>query len=101
MTLENAQLVMKDTNNIFEELGFDAEEAASLKIRADLILEIKKYIQARGWSSQEAADFFDESKDNILYLINGKMSKFTIDKLVNLLVRAGMEVKFEVGLKRK
>jgi predicted XRE-type DNA-binding protein len=101
MTLENAQLVIKDTNNIFEELGFDAEEAASLKIRADLILEIKKYIQARGWSSQEAADFFDESKDNILYLINGKMSKFTIDKLVNLLVRAGMEVKFEVGLKRK
>jgi predicted XRE-type DNA-binding protein len=101
MTLENAQLVMKNTNNVFEELGFDAEEAASLKIRADLILELKKYIQAQGWSSQEAADFFGESKENIIYLINGKMSKFTIDRLVNLLVRAGMKVEFEVAFKRK
>lgn len=45
--LENGGKVMSVTRgqgNVFEDLGFDAEEAANLKIRADLMLDLRQYI---------------------------------------------------------
>ena len=41
-----------------EDVGFEAEEAANLKVRADLLLDLQQYIQARGWTQAEAATFF-------------------------------------------
>ena len=33
------------TDNIFEDIGFDKQEAANLKVRAILLIEIKEYIR--------------------------------------------------------
>ncbi len=41
--------ITRGKDNVFEDLGFDAEEAANLKIRADLMLDIRQYIQDQGW----------------------------------------------------
>jgi hypothetical protein len=48
----------RGSDNVFEDLGFEAEEAANLKIRADLMLDLRQYILARGWTQAKAADFF-------------------------------------------
>ena len=91
--------VTRGKDNVFEDLGFDAEEAANLKVRADLMLDLRKHIQERGWAQEEAAAFFDETQPRISNLINGNLGRFSIDKLVKMLARAGMEV--EVGVRRK
>ena len=42
--------VTRGRDNVFEDIGFDREEAASLKVRADLMLNLRKYIETRGWT---------------------------------------------------
>jgi predicted XRE-type DNA-binding protein len=84
---------------VFEDLGFAAEEAANLKVRADLMLDLRRYISERGWTQAEAATFFGETQPRISNLLKGEISRFSIDKLINLLARAGLEVHVETKLK--
>ena len=79
------------SDNVFEDVGFEAEEAANLKVRADLLLDLRQYIQARGWTQAEAAVFFGETQPRISNLLRGEISRFSIDKLINMLARAGIQ----------
>ena len=54
--------VTRGSNNIFEDVGFEREEAASLKVRADLILDLRKYIETRGWTQCQVAAFLDRKR---------------------------------------
>lgn len=85
--------------NVFVDLGFDAEEAANLKVRADLMLKLRHYIQDSGWTQEQAAEFLNETQPRISNLMNGEISRFSVDKLINMLVRAGMEVQISVSAK--
>ena len=43
------------TDNIFEDIGFDKQEAANMKVRAELLLEIREYIRKKGLKQKDAA----------------------------------------------
>ena len=43
------------TDNIFEDIGFDKQEAANMKVRAELLLEIREYIRKKGLKKKDAA----------------------------------------------
>ncbi|MEY2856075.1 MAG: hypothetical protein RLZZ74_384 [Cyanobacteriota bacterium] len=88
--------ITQGSDNIFEDLGFEEAEAANLKIRADLMLALREYIQLMGWTQEQAAEFFQETQPRISNLINGEISRFSVDKLINMLARAGMKVKVEI-----
>ena len=45
--------VVLDRQNVFEAIGFDRADAASLKVRADLMLDLRKFIEANGWTQRE------------------------------------------------
>lgn len=87
--------VTHGSDNVFEDVGFEAEEAANLKIRADLLLDLRQYIRARGWTQAEAAAFFGETQPRISNLLKGEIGRFSIDKLINMLARAGIRVRLE------
>ena len=99
MTQNQVPEVIQGGMNIFEDLGFAPEEAHNLKIRADLMLNIKRFIQSKEWTQKQAALFFGETQPRISDLINGDIERFSIDKLVMMLARAGMDVRFEVNVK--
>lgn len=88
--------IEKGKDNVFEDLGFEPEMAANLKIRADLILDLQKYIKEQSWTQEQAANFFQETQPRISNLMNGDIERFSIDKLVAMIVRAGMQIKIEV-----
>ena len=88
--------ITRGSDNVFEDLGFDAEEAAHLKVRADLMLDLRKYILDQGWTQAEAAAFFGETQPRISNLMNGAVDRFSIDKLITLLSRAGLAVEVHV-----
>ncbi|NEO02749.1 MAG: XRE family transcriptional regulator [Moorea sp. SIO3I7] len=96
MTDEKTVNVLLGDDNVFKDLGFEAEEAMNLKVRADLMLDLRSYIQERGWTQNEAAEFLGETQPRISNLMNGEISRFSVDKLINLLGKVGMEVKVEV-----
>jgi predicted XRE-type DNA-binding protein len=92
--------VTKGSSNVFEDLGFDKEESTNLKIRADLMLDLRKFIQSQNWTQAEAATFFGETQPRISNPIDGdidsrsetRCERFAIDKLVQMLSLAGMNV---------
>ena len=89
-------IVTQGSDNVFEDIGFDREEAASLKVRADLMLDLRKYIETKGWTQSQAATFFGESQPRISNLMQGDIRRFSVDKLINMLTLAGMQVEVYV-----
>jgi len=87
--------VVKGSSNVFEDLGFDQAEAANLKIRADLMLDLRRHIQKSGWTQTQAAEFFGETQPRISNLLKGEISRFSVDKLIVMLARAGITVQVE------
>ena len=88
--------ITKGKDNVFEDLGFVPEEAVNLKIRADLMLDVRAFIEQQGWTQAQAAAFFKETQPRISNLMNGDIGRFSVDKLINMLARAGMRVRVEV-----
>ena len=83
-------------SNVFGDLGFEPAEAENLKIRADLMIEIGRLIEARGLTQGQAAKVFGVSQPRISDIVRGKLSLFSIDMLVSMLGRAGAHVSVKV-----
>ena len=83
----------------FEAVGFEQIEAEHLRIRADLMLEVERLINTRGLTQAEAAKLFHVTQPRISDLTRGKIERFSIDTLVEILARAGVDVmvKFRRG----
>jgi predicted XRE-type DNA-binding protein len=91
--------IRRSSGNVFRDLGFDREEAEHLKLRSDLMIEIRKVIEARGLTQAAAAGLFGVSQPRISDLVRGKIDLFSIDTLIDMLAHAGVRVSFVV--KRK
>lgn len=96
---QQSMTIVAGSANVYADLGFDAEEAANLKVRADLMLKLRQYIQDSGLTQEQAAEFFSETQPRISNLMSGEISRFSVDKLINMLVRAGMDVQVSVSAK--
>lgn len=97
--------------NLFSELGFTPEEAkqylaeSRARIYSSQIEEIKNQlmnalalcIKTQHLKQAEAAKLFAVSRPRISDVVNKKTSKFTIDALVNMLMRIGKPVKVVIG----
>jgi predicted XRE-type DNA-binding protein len=57
--------ITQGSDNVFEDVGFEPKEAANLKIRADLLIDLREYIRSRGWTQAQAAAFFGETQPRI------------------------------------
>lgn len=82
---------------IFED---DKEQAENLKIRSQLMIDLSRFINKSFDGQEEAALFFDVPQPTISAIVNGKIDKFTIDRLVLLSVKAGFEVRLKTVKKR-
>jgi predicted XRE-type DNA-binding protein len=91
----------RSSGNVFRDLGFDREEADNLKIRADLMIAAAKLIETRGLTQAEAARVFGVTQPRISDLTRGKIDRFSIDGLVEMLGRAGIKVSMILSRKRK
>jgi predicted XRE-type DNA-binding protein len=83
---------------VFRDLGFGAEEAASLKVRAELMAELEKYIRAQRLTQRKAAERFGVTQPRISNLMQGKIALFSVDTLIDMVAHAGLSV--DVRIKR-
>ncbi|MBW3553049.1 MAG: XRE family transcriptional regulator [Gemmatimonadetes bacterium] len=83
--------------NVFEDIGFSAEEAENLKIRSTLMLAIERLIEAEGLTQQRAAALLGTTQPRVSDVVRGKIDEFTIDSLVNMLANAGIHVDVRVS----
>ena len=80
--------------NVFADLGFGPDEADNLLLRAQLMSHFRDV--AREMTQQEAAALFGVSQPRLNDVLRGKIEKFSLDALVNMLGRAGMRVDIKV-----
>ena len=91
---------VRANENIFQAFGISPESARNLQIRSSLMIELEKFIRHRGMTQVQAADYFGVSQPYISDLLNGRIDRVSIDKLVTLLDRAGRPVTVKVGRQR-
>ena len=84
----------RGSGNVFVDLGFPPSEAENLLLRAQLMSRIRA--AARGSSQREAAKRFGVTQPRLNDLLRGKIDKFSLDALVNMLGHAGMRVEMKV-----
>lgn len=95
-----ATKVTRSGGNVFEDLGFGPEEAEHLRIRSDLMLALRRVIDERKLTQARAAALFGVSQPRVSDLVRGKIDRFSIDALVEMLGRAGVGVDLIVRLTR-
>ncbi len=92
---------VRSSENIFEDLGFEGEEAAVLKIKADLMIEIEKAMKALALNQARAAQVMGVPRPRLNRMLHGRFDGITIDKMVQMLERTGKQVTVKVGRKKK
>jgi len=92
--------IRRSSGNVFRDLGFDREEAEHLKLRSELMIEIRKEIEARRLTQAAAAALFGVSQPRISDLVRGKIDLFSIDTLIDMLAHAGVRVSLVVKRER-
>jgi predicted XRE-type DNA-binding protein len=84
------------SSNIFEDLGFNPQEAENLRLRSELMQKITTFIETQNLTIDQAAHHLAETSETIAALQNGKIGEFPIDRLISMLNRAGMTVRIDV-----
>jgi predicted XRE-type DNA-binding protein len=90
--------VQQSSGNVFRDLGFGAKESESLRLRAELMVEVRRLIEGRKLTQRSAASLLGVTQPRISDLIRGKIDLFSIDTLVNMLARAGMRVQIRIAV---
>src|SRR5258706_15078213 len=82
----------RSSGNVFRDLGFGEDEAENLKIRADLMIELTKLIEARELTQAAAAKLLGVTQPRVSDLMRGKIDRFSVDSLIEMLGHAGARV---------
>ena len=89
-------MTKKTFKNVWDALEDDAGMARNLTIRSELMIKIEQVTEKRGLTQAQAAEIMQVTQPRISDLKRGKIEKFTIDKLVNMLIRLGQQVDIKV-----
>jgi predicted XRE-type DNA-binding protein len=70
------------TTDVFDDLKFSEAEASAWKIKAKILAALLERIRRQNYSQARLAEILDEYQPNISNLLNGKISKMSIEKLL-------------------
>ena len=87
-----SETVINSSGNVFIDLGYSPDEAAILQMRADLMVDLRKFIKAKRLTQTKAAEVLGISQSRVSDLIRGRWEKFSLEMLITLATRAGMRV---------
>lgn len=82
---------IKGSGNVFLDLGFDPAEAKIMALRAEVMIRLEQHLKAQGWSQAEAAKRLGISQPRVSRLTKGHWQEFSLDMLLTLASRAGLE----------
>lgn len=86
----------KRVTSVWDALADSPAEAASLRIRAELMEQIAALVERKGWTQAEAAKQCGVSQPRMSDLLRGRISKFSLDALVDAATALGCRVRMEL-----
>jgi len=91
------QKPIKSSGNIFQDLGFEPAEAAVLQMRANLMSDLRLYIEKNQLTQTVAAKRLGIAQSRVSDLVRGKWEKFSLEMLITLEARLGRTVRVELA----
>jgi predicted XRE-type DNA-binding protein len=88
------ETVTVGSGNVFQDMGFGPQEAAELKVKAQLALRIHDRLKELGLTQVKAAEQLGVSQPDVSKLLNGRHTRFSVDKLMVLL--SALEVDIDI-----
>jgi predicted XRE-type DNA-binding protein len=93
------EAVTRGSGNVFADLGFSPREAAELKVKADLTLQIHQRIKELGLPQVRAGERLGLSQPDVPKLMAGRHSGFWIERMLSLL--SALEVDVDIVVRRR
>lgn len=82
--------------SVWDALADTPEEAANLRARSELLRQIAAIVKDSNWTQTEAAQRCGVTQPRMNDLLRGRVSRFSLDALVNIASAMGREVHFEL-----
>jgi predicted XRE-type DNA-binding protein len=82
--------------SVWDAIADTPEQAANLRARAELMRQIAAIVNWHGWTQSEAAACCGVTQPRMNDLLRGRVSRFSIDALVNIATAIGGTVRIEV-----
>jgi predicted XRE-type DNA-binding protein len=76
--------------SVWDAIEDTPQQAASMRARAVLMMELEKVIRSRGMTQGETAKLFGVTQPRISDLIRGKINLFSLDALMDMAATAGL-----------
>jgi predicted XRE-type DNA-binding protein len=88
MTIANTEIF----DSIWDAIADTEEQAANLRVRAELMKQIAVIIKGNDWTQAAAATHCGLTQPRINDLLRGRLSRFSLDALVNIATALGCRV---------
>ena len=88
--------IQRSSGNVFRDVGFPPEEAENLRLRSELMIQVRRMLETRKLTQAAGAKLFGVTQPRISDLVRGRIELFSIDGLVNMLAHAGVKVTLTV-----
>lgn len=88
------------TGNVLLDLDFSPEEALVIEVKGDILRLIKARIKKSSLTQAALAKAIGTHQPEVSNLMNGRISKFTVDRLLMIAVRLGLTPKVSIPAPR-
>lgn len=89
------QLTTDRYTSVWDAIADTPEEAANLRVRSEMMDKITALIEKNDWTQVEAARRCGVTQPRINDLLRGRISRFSLDALVNIAASLGQRVRVE------
>jgi len=87
---------MKKHHSVWDAIEESSEEAANMKVRAELMITLQERVKRQSGTQAEKATKLGLNQPRLNDLLRGRIDKFSLDALVNIASRAGLRVNLQV-----
>lgn len=82
--------------SVWDALEDSPAAAANMRLRSELMVAVQEAVAGWGLTQVEAARQLDVTQPRLNDLLRGRISRFSLDALILLAVRAGLSVRVQI-----
>ena len=83
--------------NVWDALTDSPEESANMTMRSNLLIALQQKVKSWEVTQAEAARRLGVTQPRLNDLLHSKIDRFSLDKLINLAIHAGISVRLDIA----
>jgi predicted XRE-type DNA-binding protein len=88
--------IIEQYASVWDAISDTPEQAANLRTRSEIMRKIADIVKENGWTQTEAATRCGVTQPRVNDLMRGRVSRFSLDALVNMSAAIGRRVHIEL-----